>query len=133
MRDIKYGDILVASIGNILEIARGKSFSPNPLDPLQYGLFNLRKGEILQRHIHKVRERLTPHKTLEFLYIVSGELEVTFYTLEKLEFDKYILEEGGFVMLYDGGHGFRVLQDNTVFIEVKNGQYKSVELDKERF
>ena len=133
MKDIKCGKLLVASIGNVAEIQKGKTFSLNPLDPLQYGLFNLLKGEILQRHIHKVRSRVKRHKTLEFLYMVKGELEATFYSLERVMFHKQILKEGDFVMLYDGGHGFKVLRDDTVFIEVKNGVYVSVESDKVKF
>jgi hypothetical protein len=50
-----------------------------------------------------------------------------------LEFDRAILKAGDFIMLYDGGHGFKVLQDNTVFIEVKNGQFVTVEQDKDKF
>ena len=133
MKDIKYNDFLVASIGNVSEIQQGKSFSPNPADPLQYGLFRLPLGEILQRHIHKSRARLSPHKTMEFLYIVSGKMKVTFYTLEKLEFCWRILSQGDFIMLFDGGHEFKVLQNDTVFIEVKNGQYVDIETDKEKF
>jgi hypothetical protein len=131
--DVKYNNILVATIGNVADIEIGKQFSSNPLDPLQYGLFRLQQGEILQRHIHKVRSRLKEHKTIEFIYIVSGELETTFYTLEKIEFAQRILKAGDFAMLYDGGHGFKVLKQNTTFIEIKNGQYTSTELDKEKF
>jgi hypothetical protein len=125
--------LLIALLGNINDIQAGKEFSQNPLDPLQYGLFRLPKGEILQRHLHKVRSRLKKHKTLEFLYIVSGKLRATFYSLQKAEIAKVIMVAGDFVMLIDGGHGFNVLEDNTVFIEVKNGQYTSVSSDKEKF
>ena len=133
MKDIKYGDFFVATTGNISEIQQGKTFSTNPADPLQYGLFKLPLGEILQRHIHKSRPRLTPHKTMEFLYIVSGKMKVTFYTLEKLEFCYRVLSTGDFIMLFDGGHGFEVLQKDTVFIEVKSGQFVDTETDKEKF
>jgi hypothetical protein len=36
-------------------------------------------------------------------------------------------------MLFDGGHEFKVLQNDTVFLEVKNGQYVDIETDKEKF
>ena len=133
MNDIKYKDVLVASIGNIYNMQEEKVFSANPSDPLQYGVFKLPKGEILQRHIHKTRRRLTPHKTLEYLYIVSGALEVTFYTLDKEVLCSRVLTTGDFVMLYDGGHGFKSLLDGTRFIEIKNGPYIGVEYDKEKF
>ena len=60
-------------------------------------------------------------------------MKVTFYTLEKLEFCYRVLSQGDFIMLFDGGHGFEVLQNDTVFIEVKNGQFVDTETDKEKF
>lgn len=133
MKDIKYGDFLIASIGNISEIQQGKSFSPNPADPLQYGLFRFNEGDTQQRHIHKVRQRMNLHKTLEFIYIVSGVVEAEFYSLDKVLVERIILQENDFAMLYDGGHGFKTLENNTIYFEVKSGPYVNIEVDKDKF
>ena len=133
MREIKIGDLLIAVIGNILEIKSGKTFSPNPSDPLQYGLFRFNKGETQQPHIHKNRGRKAWHKTQEFTFIVSGEIEAEFYSLDKVLVEKIILRENDFAMLYDGGHGFKTLKNNTIYFEVKSGPYINIETDKEKF
>ena len=41
------------------------------------------------------------------------------------------LREGDILLMVDGGHGFRMLED-TVFLEIKQGPYTGIE-DKERF
>ena len=65
--------------------------------------------------------------------IIRGKISATFYSLDKKPVIIKFLTSGDLVMLYDGGHGFEVLENNTVFIEVKNGAYVSVEVDKEKF
>ena len=100
---------------------------------LQWGTMWYDKGKVLQPHIHKYIDRNVTHPTQEFLYIIEGSIEATFYTRRKYIVDKKILRAGGFVCLYDGGHGFVVLEDNTRFIEVKHGAFISVEKDKEKF
>jgi hypothetical protein len=133
MKKIYDGELLIAEIGYANNIKEGKTFSDNPLSPLQYGLFRLPKETILQRHIHKVRPRLSEHKTLEFLYVVKGLVMASFYSLSRILICTHILETGDFVMLYDGGHGFDILKDDTVLIEVKSGQYQGDAQDKDKF
>jgi hypothetical protein len=41
------------------------------------------------------------------------------------------LREGDILLLVDGGHGFRMLED-TVFVEIKQGPYTGLD-EKERF
>ncbi len=127
------GRLPLALIINKRDFPAGMEFWGSETLPLQFGSCIYQKGKVLLPHIHKVRPRIPEHKTLEFLYIIRGSMEATFYSPIKELVSVIKLVEGDCVMLYDGGHGFKVLEDDTVFIEVKNGPYVSVEVDKEKF
>ncbi len=133
MQYIKHNDLLVALIINKKDFPEGMEFWGPSEVPLQFGSCMYNKGKILQSHTHKVRERIPEHKTIEFLYVIQGSIKTTFYSLDKIPIVTKVLREGDCVMLYDGGHGFEILEDGTTFIEVKNGPYISIEADKEKF
>ncbi len=132
-KEVRHKDLLLAVIGNTTDISNGGSFYGDGKSPLEWGTFKLTKGDVLQAHVHKVRKRISPHKTIEFLYVVQGKLRVDFYNLEKEKVCSEILSAGGFVCLYNGGHGLKALRDNTKFIEVKNGPFVGIKEDKEKF
>jgi len=133
MQRIEHNGLLLAIIVNEAEFKGGMEFYGSEDAPLQFGSCVYNQGKVLQPHIHKVRGRALYHKTLECLYIIRGEILATFYSLSKKPINERVLKSGDCVMLYDGGHGFEVLENDTVFIEVKNGAYVSVEDDKEKF
>ena len=133
MRRIEHNGLLLALIVNESEFTDGMEFYGDDNLPLQFGACIYTKGKILPPHIHKVRERIKEHKTLECFYIRRGKILANFYSLDKQLADKAILNKGDWIMLYDGGHGFEILEDNTMFVEVKSGPYVSVDVDKEKF
>jgi len=132
-KEVRHGGLLLAVIGNITDVAHGKSFYGNGESPLEWGIFNLDADVTLQPHIHKVRERIHAHKTIEFLYVIQGSIGADFYNFNKEIVQSATLGTGDLVCLYDGGHGFRILEDDTKFIEVKSGPFVGVEEDKEKF
>ena len=134
MEYITHGtNLLLALIVKRGEFPKGMQFWGYDRCPLQFGSCVYDKGKVLLPHIHKVRERPSPHKTIEFLYIIKGKVEANFYTLDKILVETRVLVGGDCVLLYDGGHGFKVLEDGTKFIEVKSGPFVSVEDDKVKF
>lgn len=133
MQRIEHNGLLLAIVINEAEFKNGMEFYGSENSPLQFGSCRYEKGVVLQPHIHKIRERIPYHKTLECLYIRQGSILATFYSLDKEPINERVLKSGDWVMLYDGGHGFEVLEDGTVFVEVKNGAFISVEEDKEKF
>ena len=133
MQYIKDGGLLIAMIINTEDFPGGMYFWGADGSPLQFGSCVYDRGKVLQPHIHKVRSRMPEHKTIEFLYIIRGLVEAEFYSLDKQLLRKVLLQEGDCAMLYDGGHGFRILENETIFIEVKNGANVSVEADKDKF
>jgi hypothetical protein len=45
--------------------------------------------------------------------------------------DSREIKEGDIILMVNGGHGFRMIED-TVFLEVKQGPYTGID-EKERF
>lgn len=133
MYTVKHNGVLIAAGGNVNDIEKGLYFYGDGSEMLQWGTMLYNKDKVLQSHVHKVLSRQAKHPTQEFLYIMEGSLEATLYTREKEIIEVRTLNAGDFICLYDGGHGFKVLTDDTKFIEVKHGPFISVEKDKEKF
>lgn len=91
--------------------------------------------------VYKHGESIVPHKhiplnrslvgTSEVLLLKSGKVEVDLYSKDKLLVATRVLNEGDVILLVNGGHGFRIMED-TVMVEVKQGPYIG-EQEKERF
>jgi len=86
-------------------------------------------GEI-QRHMHRPLERHLVG-TSEVLVVRHGRCEIDIYNNERELIATRELRQGDIMLMVDGGHGFRMLED-TVFLEVKQGPYTGIE-EKERF
>ena len=96
----------------------------------QVGFVVYPNGGEIQRHVHRPLERhLTG--TSEVLFVRRGLCEVDIYNNERELVSTEQLREGDILLMVDGGHGFRMLQD-TVFLEIKQGPYMGMD-DKERF
>lgn len=87
------------------------------------------RGEIAP-HLHKpLRRQLTG--TSEVLILRKGRCVMDVYNNDKELVASRELREGDIMLMVDGGHGFRMLED-TVFLEVKQGPYTGID-EKERF
>lgn len=133
MEEIKYRGEILALVVNESEFPNGIRFWGDDNNPLQFGSCVYNSGVVLQPHVHKVRERIAEHRTIELLYVIRGGIRATFYNDSKETVATKILVAGDCALLLAGGHGFRIITDDTAFIEVKNGPYVSVEADKEKF
>ena len=86
-------------------------------------------GEIAP-HLHiPLQRHLTG--TSEVLILRKGRCIMDVYNNEKELVASKELYEGDIMLMVDGGHGFRMLED-TVFLEVKQGPYTGID-EKERF
>lgn len=99
-------------------------------DVLQLGYIVYGAGQSISPHIHMLAERHILG-TPEVLYVRKGRMRTIFYSNEKVRKGDVILDQGDVIVLFDGGHGFDMLED-TVLMEIKQGPYLG-ELDKERF
>ena len=133
MYKISHNGMLIAAGGNVADIEKGLNFYGDGSEMLQWGTMHYDEGKVLQPHIHKRVNRQFKHRTHEFMFIVQGVLETTFYASDKKPIITKVLRAGDFVCLYDGGHGFKVLENDTKLIEVKHGPFVDVEKDKTKF
>ena len=96
----------------------------------QIGFVVYPAGGNIQRHVHLPLERHLVG-TSEVLIVRRGRCEIDIYNNERELVATRQLHQGDIMLMVDGGHGFRMLED-TVFLEVKQGPYTGVD-EKERF
>ena len=108
-----------------------KNFITDHSDPFQVGVFNLKKNENIERHVHNEIEREVK-TTSEALIVLNGKIKVSFYDQSNLELVDHVIVVGGeLLLMLNGGHSLEILEDSK-FLEVKQGPYIEG-LDKEKF
>lgn len=107
---------------------RTEFFTPGEY-PLQLGYLKYEKGEFVKPHVHKPFDSPVT-KRQEVLFIRRGKVEATFYTGDGGKVGETILGEGDVILLADGGHSFRMMEESEI-IEVKQGPYKGRDSDKD--
>lgn len=108
------------------------NFFTQPEDAIQIGLFRYGKDRMIQNHIHHIFPR-TAEKTCEMLLVLRGRMRADIFTNEKEPVESAEVGANELIILLDGGHGFEVLEPDTVILEAKNGPYFGVAQDKEKF
>lgn len=96
----------------------------------QVGFVVYQSGGEVARHLHRPLERHLIG-TSEVLILRKGRCIMDVYNNDKALVASRELHEGDIMLMVDGGHGFRMLED-TVFLEVKQGPYTGID-EKERF
>jgi hypothetical protein len=104
-------------------------FTPDDFSQ-QLGYMNRPKDYEIPPHVHNLVPR-TVTLTQEVLFIKSGKIRVDFYDNTKTYLESRVLLSGDVILLADGGHGFKMLEQSEM-IEVKQGPYCG-EMDKVRF
>jgi hypothetical protein len=104
-------------------------FTPDDFSQ-QLGYMNRPKNYEIPPHVHNLVPR-TVSLTQEVLFIKSGKVRVDFYDNQKIYLESSVLYAGDVILLADGGHGFKMLEQSEI-IEVKQGPYCG-EMDKIRF
>lgn len=96
---------------------------------LQCATKKLTKGMNFKPHRHNKLIRETDI-TQEAWVFLSGKVRAKFYDLDDSLVLDTIMESGDCVIVFKAGHGFEVLEDDTVLYEFKTGPYFGVEMDK---
>jgi len=104
-------------------------FTPNSFSQ-QLGYMSRPKGHKIAPHLPNKVKR-TVEFTNEVLFVKSGKVKVNFYDENKNFFKSEILQEGDFILLVKGGHGFEMIEASEM-IEIKQGPYAD-DNDKTRF
>lgn len=96
----------------------------------QVGFVVYPEGGEIAKHIHLALERHLVG-TSEVLVLLKGCCLIDVYSAEKELVATRELKVGDVMLMVGGGHGFR-MQEDTVFLEIKQGPYLDTE-EKERF
>ena len=131
LETVEHNGITYALIMRDIHEPEGVNFITSDDNPLQLGIINHTKGFEIKAHIHKPFSA-TITQLHEVLHLKKGSCEATFYDNDHREVAKATLHRGDTILLTGGGHGFRMLEDCTM-IEIKQGPYRGVQQDKERF
>ncbi len=103
-------------------LKKGVDFVTNEKDLIQLGFLNHNKNHLINSHIHLKKPRIINYCT-EVLLIEKGKLKISFYDSKKKNIKKdQILNKGDIIILFQGGHGFKILE-KTQIIEIKQGPY----------
>lgn len=116
---------------NVLAILVRRNFKPGatefittPDSVQQVGLVVYPAGGVVKAHRHPPVEREI-RGTPETLMIRMGAVDADLYSSQGALVRTIRLEEGDVIILIDGGHGFRMIED-TVILEVKQGPYLGI-------
>lgn len=96
----------------------------------QAGFIVYPAGGAVVPHFHKPVRR-SVEGTCEAILVRSGSCHLDLYDDDRRLFATRTLTTGDIVILYGGGHGFRMIDDCVLF-EIKQGPYGGLE-EKERF
>ncbi|MDQ6472074.1 hypothetical protein RB619_15585 [Flavobacterium sp. LHD-80] len=130
IENIQHNNLLLAIIIRSDFKKEGIEFFTNDNDSQQLGYMSRPEGYVIEPHRHNLVPRKV-HLTQEVLLVRSGKIRVDFYDNEQNYVQSAVLEKGDVILLSDGGHGFKMLEESEL-IEVKQGPYCG-DRDKVRF
>ena len=122
---------LIACIFKFQEKLSNRIDLSPPKELLQVGIIKIKKNYNLKKHLHTNILRTTKG-TQETWIIMKGQIQATYFDLDKKKISQRILNKGDISILYNGGHSLKCLKKNSIIYEIKNGPYKK-NIDIERF
>ncbi len=128
---VKDGIVLARHIPNE-DWNEGLNFFSKDEEYIQAGAWWYNAGKELMQHIHNEVERKVI-RTQEVLYIRKGKISAKIYDLDENFVEELTVSEGDTLILLESGHGYKILEDGTQVLEVKNGPYLGAEVDRRRF
>jgi hypothetical protein len=121
------GRLFALILRNGLSCEGARFFTPAE-NPIQLGILQHKQGTEVGAHVHMESTR-TVRGVQEVLHIEYGTVEVAFYSNDGMKVGTRILTVGDTILLLEGGHGFKMIEDAKI-VEVKQGPYRGIEEDK---
>lgn len=120
---VRFAEIIRANT----HVEKSHFFSPSE-SSMQFGLLAHEAGFVESPHIHpNIERRITG---LQQMFVVQrGVVAVDFFDALGSKVDDVILKQGDAILLVDGAHSVRVLEDMQC-VSVKQGPFLGVEMDK---
>jgi len=126
---IKDGRVLLALVLRKDSFPKGLNFYSDDSQPLQVATWRYEKGKVLKAHAHKKARRVNLY-VQELVFVKSGKLRADIYNEKHKKMRSLLLKTGDILITLAGGHGYKVLEEGTEVLEVKNGPYIGLEKDK---
>jgi hypothetical protein len=124
------GEVLLARLIRQNETFGEKlNFFSEPNEQIQVGIWNHEKNRILTPHIHCEFDRNIV-RTGEVLFVISGSIHCDIYSNSMELMDEFEMFQGDILISIAGGHGYKILEDDTRVFEVKTGPYFGPEIDR---
>ena len=130
--EIKQDDLILARHipANVAWSGGLQFFSPEG-DYQQVGVWGYDQGKSLLAHSHNEVSREVLW-TQEVLYIRAGRVLAEIYDTTDKRVAELEAGAGDILVLLRGGHGYRILEDGTQVLEIKNGPYVGANADRRR-
>jgi hypothetical protein len=132
MKVVEKDGVILAKLVTNEDWSDGLAFYSDDNDNIQVGSWSYCEGKELARHIHNEVSREVG-RTQEVLYIRNGKIEAKIYDLNEEYVDTLTALKGDTLILLESGHGYKILENNTQVLEVKNGPYLGADIDRRRF
>jgi glutamine cyclotransferase len=126
-----HGDTVLAKYIPSTEWKDGLQFHSDEQDFVQVGTWKYNAGKQLLAHKHNQFARVT-NRTHEVIYVKKGRMLAYIFDLDGKLITDIELQTGDTLILLECGHGYRILEEDTQILEVKNGMYYGAEQDRVR-
>ncbi len=130
MKRIERDGKLYAIYDSLATIEKGFKWYGEETDAIQVARMHYSKDKVVKPHLHKYRPRSLDY-TQESVIVIKGKIAFSFYDKDKIFLDKVILNPGDLIVSFSGYHGMEVLEDDSVYFEIKNGPFTGLEGEKE--
>jgi hypothetical protein len=131
MQEIKCNGKTIAIFHSTNEWKEGLDFLTSDSSFIQAGTWWYQGGKSLAAHKHLVYDR-DSNLTQEVIVILTGSVLAELYDENDQLFYSKELKPGDIGIMLTQGHGYKILEDNTKVVEIKNGPYPGAELDRVR-
>jgi len=124
------GEVL-ATILRFNEINNSRSDVSKDNEIIQVCARNFNKKIKIKAHKHNQIERKI-FGTQEVWILLQGKIKFELFDLDDSLIYYGILDSGDSITLFRGGHSLEVIEENTIFYEIKNGPYLGIIKDKKQ-
>lgn len=130
MKKIERNGTLYAIHDTLETLEKGFKWYGAEVDAIQVARMSYGKDKVVKPHLHKYHPRSLDY-TQECVIVIKGKITFSFYDKDKVFLDKVILNPGDLIVSFAGYHGMEVLEDGTVYFEIKTGPFIGNDGDKE--
>jgi len=123
-------DKLLHIINRVSEIIDRSDVVPED-NFIQCATLKMPKGKSFPPHKHITKDRHYPKQIAQESWVViKGKVKCILYDLDDTIIATPILEPGDASFTLEGGHTYKILEENTIVYEYKTGPYEGQKLDK---